>query len=135
MTNPAIEAAVKEKSDLVEWLNKRCGWYQGELDRMSAQLAAQMVYARGLALDIDALKADLLDALDLKAGHGPTALSMVAAERDRLKATSNRRARALVALQMYPSRNCWGRYGCKGDQHDDLCLMALAALTQSGPGQ
>lgn len=32
------------------------------------------------------LKNDLLDALDLKEGKGPTALSMLSAERDRLKA-------------------------------------------------
>ncbi len=35
----ATDAAVKEKTELVEWLNKRCGWYQGELDRLSAQLS------------------------------------------------------------------------------------------------
>lgn len=30
----------QEADDLVVWLNKRCGWYQGELDRVGAQLAA-----------------------------------------------------------------------------------------------
>lgn len=46
--------------------------------------------------EVERLENDLADALDLKAGHGPTALASVVAERDAAQALAEHRAKALA---------------------------------------
>ena len=59
-----------------------CGECDGDGNRYKDQVAGLLTRLRAVEAENERLKNDLLDALDLKVGNGPTALSMLADARD-----------------------------------------------------
>lgn len=74
-----------------ETLASKCYTPDGGLEEMVAELRAEN----------ERLKNDLLDALDLKNGNGPTVLTMLANERDALAASHKELVEALEQLMSF----------------------------------
>ena len=120
------------------------GSIDSEVEKFAAALAEKDAEIERLQAHVEAAQNDLADALGVKRGQGPTALSMMVAERDRLrtrlaaaeiaKAGGEHGDNGLIsALEMTSVRRvydglCWCLMDLGNGIHGAACIRARTAI-------